>query len=88
MSSSIAKGSPIRTLPGRHDSPFSTSPSTTPSQIAVRAVSALLDEVYLPGKPGLIGPDGSRGHGDMNLDTMVRSAYCLEDTFRELAEAG
>ena len=88
MPSSIAKVSPIRTVPGRHDSPFSASPSTTPSQIAVRAVTALLDEVYLPGKPGLIGPDGSRGHEDMNLDTMVRSAYCLEDTFRELAEAG
>ena len=73
--------------PPSHSAPSPVSEMNA-SEIASRAVTALLDEVYLPGKPGLIGPDGARGHQDMNLDTMVRSAFCLEDTFRELAQAG
>ncbi|AGN17936.1 hypothetical protein A583_01277 [Corynebacterium glutamicum Z188] len=52
------------------------------------ATQALLAEVNLPHKPGLVGPDGSRGHQDMDIELMRKSAKVLEPTFSELTEAG
>lgn len=51
------------------------------------AKDALLKEVRLPGKPGLVGPDGCRGHSDMDLELMELSAQTLEPTFVLMAEA-
>ena len=52
------------------------------------AVKALLDEVYLVGKPGLVGPESARGHSDMDASLMRDSARSLQDTFTALAELG
>lgn len=51
------------------------------------AAEALLNEANLPGKPGLVGPDGCRGHSDMDLELMELSARTLESTFVRMAEA-
>lgn len=52
------------------------------------AVKALLDEVDLIGKPGLVGPEGARGHADMDVVLMRESALSLHDTFDSLAALG
>lgn len=52
------------------------------------AVKALLDEVYLVGKPGLVGPESARGHSDMDASLMRDSARSLQDTFTAFAELG
>ena len=56
--------------------------------LASAAVTALIDEVRLSGKPGLVGPDGSRGHTDMDIHLMELSARTLHSTFRTLAGHG
>jgi triphosphoribosyl-dephospho-CoA synthase len=59
-----------------------------PEQVASAAVDSLIAEVRLSGKPGLVGPDGSRGHSDMNSELMQLSARTLGPTFCRLAEHG
>lgn len=56
--------------------------------LAETAVSALIAEAELPGKPGLVGPDGARAHGDMDVDLMLASARSLRPTFHALAIHG
>ena len=58
------------------------------AQIATSAVAALVSEVRLRGKPGLVGPDGARGHTDMDCALMWRSANVLQPTFHALAGHG
>ena len=58
------------------------------ARIASSAVAALTSEVQLRGKPGLVGPDGARGHADMDCDLMRLSADTLHPTFRALADHG
>lgn len=58
------------------------------ARIASSAVAALTSEVQLRGKPGLVGPDGARGHADMDCDLMRLSAHTLHPTFRALADHG
>lgn len=60
----------------------------TATDIGRYAAQALIREANLPHKPGLVGPDGSRGHSDMDVELMRRSAAVLEPTFIELAKAG
>lgn len=60
----------------------------TATDIGRYAAQALTREANLPHKPGLVGPDGSRGHSDMDVELMRRSAAVLEPTFIELAQAG
>lgn len=62
--------------------------ATTPPELGRQATQALLTEVNLPGKPGLVGPDGTRSHADMDVELMRLSARTLEPTFTKLAEAG
>lgn len=65
-----------------------TKPSLTATDIGCWASDALTREANLPHKPGLVGPDGSRGHSDMDVELMRLSAEVLEPTFVELANAG
>ncbi|MDM5225048.1 triphosphoribosyl-dephospho-CoA synthase [Cytobacillus sp. NJ13] len=50
------------------------------------AVQSLIEEAELTPKPGLVDKKSSGSHRDMSLNTMIRSAIALEDTFREIAE--
>ncbi|UOE57859.1 triphosphoribosyl-dephospho-CoA synthase [Cytobacillus oceanisediminis] len=50
------------------------------------AVQSLIEEAELTPKPGLVDKKNSGSHRDMSLNTMIRSAIALEDTFREIAE--
>ncbi|AGF71126.1 triphosphoribosyl-dephospho-CoA synthase [Corynebacterium halotolerans] len=68
--------------------PATVNAFASPDRLARWAVEALLEEVNLPGKPGLVGPDGERGHSDMDIHLMRHSARTLESTFGELAHAG
>lgn len=57
------------------------------AQLARFARDALIDEVRLTPKPGLVDTRGSGAHTDLDLETMLRSAHALEPTFRALARA-
>jgi triphosphoribosyl-dephospho-CoA synthase len=57
-------------------------------ELAAAAVHALLEEVFLTPKPGLVDLRGCGAHRDMNLATMIASAGALRDTFRQLAQTG
>lgn len=50
------------------------------------AVQSLIEEAELTPKPGLVDKKSSGSHRDMSLNTMIRSAIALEDTFRVIAE--
>lgn len=52
------------------------------------AIRSLYREVALPIKPGLVGPQGSGSHADMNFQTFMRSLQSLRGYFAEIAAAG
>lgn len=56
-------------------------------QIARFAVEALLEEVRLTPKPGLVDRDHHGTHHDLNLELMERSAYALQPAFYEMVMA-
>lgn len=56
--------------------------------LAELAVQALLDEVNLTPKPGLVDRRGSGAHQDLTLALMERSAHSLRSVFHALALAG
>ena len=56
--------------------------------IGRHAVRALLTELMLYPKPGLVSPVDSGAHDDMNLTTFVRSILALRSYFPAIAEAG
>jgi triphosphoribosyl-dephospho-CoA synthase len=58
-----------------------------PTAIAGWAVAALIDEASLTPKPALVDQRGSGAHGDLNLDTMLRSARALHPAFLAIARA-
>ncbi|AZA49471.1 triphosphoribosyl-dephospho-CoA synthase MdcB [Chryseobacterium carnipullorum] len=51
------------------------------------AVQALLEEVRLTPKPGLVDYDNNGCHFDLNLSLMELSANTLRSTFKEMAQA-
>lgn len=59
-----------------------------PEQLAGMAVAALIDEVKLSPKPGLVDVRGRGAHADLDCALMCRSARVLEPTFAALAQAG
>jgi triphosphoribosyl-dephospho-CoA synthase len=61
---------------------------TLAEQLAKRATQALIDEVRLSPKPGLVDSRGNGAHHDLCLDLMLRSAHSLTPTFYALALAG
>lgn len=56
--------------------------------LADLAVQALLGEVDLTPKPGLVDRRNSGAHSDMDLEMFHRSAHCLRPYFRQAAELG
>jgi triphosphoribosyl-dephospho-CoA synthase len=52
------------------------------------AIRALLTELTLYPKPGLVSPVDNGAHDDMNLTTFVRSLLALRSYFTAIAEAG
>jgi triphosphoribosyl-dephospho-CoA synthase len=54
-------------------------------QLAQFAVDALLEEVRLTPKPGLVDMRGNGCHYDLTLELMERSALSLYDTFYQIA---
>jgi len=56
--------------------------------IADFAVNALMEEVQLTPKPGLVDRDGNGCHYDLNLLLMEKSALALRPTFYEMSLAG
>lgn len=56
--------------------------------LADAAVGALLAELHLYPKPGLVSPVDSGSHADMDLPLLRASAESLRDGFLELAHAG
>jgi triphosphoribosyl-dephospho-CoA synthase len=52
------------------------------------AIRALLTELTLHPKPGLVSPVDNGAHDDMNLTTFVRSLLALRFYFTAIAEAG
>jgi triphosphoribosyl-dephospho-CoA synthase len=57
------------------------------AELAGFAVAALLEEVRLTPKPGLVDRNGNGSHHDLTLDLMERSARSLEPTFYDMAMA-
>lgn len=60
----------------------------SPSSLADHAVAALLAELDLFPKPGLVSPIDSGSHKDMDHGLLRVSAMCLHGSFKELAELG
>ena len=58
--------------------------ATMPSLLADRAAWALRQELSLPGKPGLVGPDSPGAHRDMDFATMEKGIAALRPYFYEL----
>jgi len=54
--------------------------------LAESATQALLDEVRLSPKPGLVDSRGSGSHRDLTLALMEHSAHSLTATFNALAQ--
>jgi triphosphoribosyl-dephospho-CoA synthase len=62
-------------------------PGCITSVIADLAVEALLEELHLTPKPGLVDAANSGSHLDLNLMVMIDSALSLTGTFQEMAAA-
>jgi len=60
---------------------------TVASQIAAYAVEALLDELKLTPKPGLVDQANSGCHLDLNMELMTESAESLYSSFQYMALA-
>lgn len=56
--------------------------------VAARAVRALVCEVDITPKPGLVDRANTGAHRDMDRQTFLRSAEALEPYFRDVVEAG
>jgi triphosphoribosyl-dephospho-CoA synthase len=64
-------------------------PSIEPCRrLADLAVAALIDEVTLTPKPGLVDLRSRGAHRDLNWDLMCHSAWALHPTFLAMAQAG
>jgi len=57
-------------------------------RLADLVVTALIDEVTLSPKPGLVDVRGRGAHHDLDWALMCRSAHALRPTFASMAEAG
>lgn len=62
--------------------------TTTIKAIGTLALEAMLIEVSVTPKPGLVDRNNSGAHGDMGFFTFMNSAASLRSCFEEFAEAG
>ncbi len=60
----------------------------SPARLAGHAVTALIMELDLFPKPGLVSPVDSGSHKDMDHALLKASANCLHDSFEEIARIG
>lgn len=60
---------------------------STAEYLADLAVQALIDEVNLTPKPGLVDRRGSGAHDDLTLELMEKSAFSLFPMFKAMAQA-
>lgn len=58
-----------------------------PQKLALFAVEALLEELHLTPKPGLVDRKNNGTHRDLTLQLMGISAYTLQDCFYDMAVA-
>ena len=58
------------------------------AKIGTLALEAMLVEVSVTPKPGLVDRDNSGAHKDMNFFTFLKSAASLRSSFEEFAQAG
>ncbi|SFI50115.1 triphosphoribosyl-dephospho-CoA synthase [Collimonas sp. OK307] len=63
-------------------------PTALANYLADAVVTALIDEVTLTPKPGLVDMRGRGAHRDLNWDLMCHSAWALHPTFHAMASAG
>lgn len=61
---------------------------TRAEKLAADAVASLLDELALYPKPGLVSPQDSGAHADMDFTLMKKSAHTLLPFLIKLAQAG
>ena len=59
-----------------------------PNQIGTLALEAMLIEVSVTPKPGLVDRNNSGAHRDMGFFTFIKSAAALRNSFEEFARAG
>lgn len=78
-----------------HSRSLQSSPRTTVAadsrhteQLADMVVAALIDEVTLTPKPGLVDIRSRGAHRDLSWDLMCHSAWALRPTFHQMALAG
>ena len=85
-------GSDIRTLLDSEDGfrqALEMVPETTrPYLLADRAIWALQKELSIPCEPGLVGPDGSGAHSDMDYALMLKGIGALRPWFVKMTVAG
>ena len=62
--------------------------TTWPYLLAALVERALRLELDTPGKPGLVGPDGSGAHKDMDYNTMLSGIKALRPFWARMALAG
>ena len=60
----------------------------TPDLIGTLALEAMLAEVSVTPKPGLVDRNNSGAHRDMSFFTFIKSAAALRGSFEKFAEAG
>ncbi|EKT63573.1 triphosphoribosyl-dephospho-CoA synthase [Providencia burhodogranariea] len=71
-----------------HTCSFDNQVNTIAARLAQHATQALLDEVHLSPKPGLVDRRGSGAHKDLTLALMECSAHSLTPTFHALVLRG
>ncbi|MDY6404866.1 MAG: triphosphoribosyl-dephospho-CoA synthase CitG, partial [Synergistales bacterium] len=60
----------------------------TPASIGTLALEAMLIEVSVTPKPGLVDRNNSGAHKDMGFFTFIKSACALRSSFEEFSQAG
>jgi citrate lyase synthetase len=86
----FVKASRVRALleQGRYRAAAALTPASThPYLLAVLAERALRLELDTPLKPGLVGPDSTGAHQDMDYDLMLRSIGAIRPFFPRMALA-
>ena len=73
---------------GSRNKKTSNSSLLTPHCIGTLALEAMLVEVSVTPKPGLVDSNNSGAHRDMGFFTFIKSAAALRDSFEEFARAG
>ena len=71
-----------------HGSPALSEETLCARSLGQLAQKALLTEVLLTPKPGLVDRENSGAHEDMHLGTFISTTAALGETFRSIAETG